>query len=443
MLQEITHETLRFLRNPVFRDYAEMYLSIYDGFMEQVRQFGLPFSEEDAGRQETEELLAELRKTAEVRFRCEDASVVYRRLSPACEACRHGVGSLTSHISFRCHRNCFFCFNPNQENYRAHLAQTNDWQTELRSIRESGGILTHIALTGGEPLLHPEEACAFFRLARELFPEAHLRLYTSGDLLTAELLQRLREAGLDEIRFSCKMEDPPALQEKVLTNMAEAKKHIPSVMVEMPVMPDCEDAMKELLLRLDRIGIWGINLLELCFPCHNAEAFRARGYSLRNPPYRTLYNFWYAGGLPVAGSEVLALRLLLFAAERGLSMGVHYCSLENKNFGQMYQQNCRPELWHPTMLFSERDYYLKTVKAFGADALSVKKLFDKRGIRRFYYDPEAGYIQFHPADAACLKGRSAELALSVNVMEERDGELVTRELKLLRATAADCAPELL
>lgn len=441
MLQEITRDTLAAVREPIFRDYAAMYLDIYEGFLKQVEGFGLPFEPPRCEQAESAALVEEIKALPEITARSEDASLVYKRLSPACEACQKGLGTVTCHISFRCHRRCFFCFNPNQENYEAHLEQKNDWRGELNGIHAAGGLLTHIALTGGEPLLHEEEAVAFFRHARDLFPEAHLRLYTSGDLLTEALAVNLAQAGLDEIRFSYKMEDSPALQEKVLDNMAMAVRHIPSVMVEMPVMPEAEEPMRALLRRLDEIGIWGINLLELCFPYNNAEAFRARGYTLKNPPYRTLYNFWYAGGLPVAGSELVALRLLRYAAEEGLRLGVHYCSLENKNFGQIYHQNARSAGADPTLLFSPRDYYLKTVKAFGADAERVKKLFDKRGATAYRYSAKGGYIQFHPSLARSLRGRGVELALSVNVMEERGGEPYCRELKLLRAAPEDCDPE--
>ena len=81
----------------------------------------------------------------------------------------------------------------------------------------------------------------------------------------------------------------------------------------------------------------------ICWSCaspyNNAPEFARRGLQLRWPPYQTLYNFWYAGGLPVAGSELECLRLLEFAAQQDLRLGVHYCSLENKNTGQVWQQN--------------------------------------------------------------------------------------------------------
>ena len=401
MLEEITRQNLGSIRNSTFRHYARIYVDIYESFLAQVGQFGLPFETDAAPQTQIAQERAALRTLPEITSRCDGASLVYRHISPACEVCKQGVNTLTSHISFRCHRNCFFCFNPNQENFEAHLAAENDWRGELESYHHAGQVLTHIALTGGEPLLHPTQAAAFFHHARELYPEAHLRLYTSGDLLDEAMLVSFRDAGLDEIRFSYKMEDAP------------------------------EGQLLSELIAGQGSSVSGY---------YNAEAFRARGFRLRYPPYRTLYNFWYAGGLPVAGSELSALRLLQFAAEEKLSLGVHYCSLENKNFGQMYQQNHHPELIHPTLLFSERDYYLKTVKAFGEDAVQVKKLFDKRGNTRYLYDPKAQYIQLHPADAVRLQGRRWEFAVSVNVLEERDGEPCLRELKLLRASAADCDP---
>mgnify|MGYP002869059545 CR=1 FL=1 len=443
MLQEITKENLSDIRNPVFREYAGLYLDIYDSFLEQVELQGVPFHKNTKNLGEKEQLLLKLRALPDISVRCEESSIVYGNLSPACEKCKQGIGSVTCHISFCCHRNCFFCFNPNQDNYKAGLVPNDEWRKELEGIKQAGGELEHIALTGGEPLLHPEDAVSFFQYARALFPQSYLRLYTSGDLLTEELAIRLRDAGLQEIRFSFKMEDPEPLQENVLANMLLAKAYIPRVMVEMPVMPDMEEQMIRLLLRLDTMGIWGINLLELCFPYHNAASFRARGFELKYPPYRTLYNFWYAGGLPVDGSELLALKLLCFAAENKFSPGVHYCSLENKNFGQIYQQNTLLGKPHPTFLFSPKDYYLKTVKAFGEEALTVKKLFDRRGLTRYLYDAKAGYIQFHPELSGQLCGRSLELAVSVNVMEPRNHEVITRELKLLRALPDDCEPAFL
>ena len=225
--------------------------------------------------------------------------------------------------------------------------------------------------------------------------------------------------------------------------MELAKAYFPRVMVEMPVLPNAEAEMHEILDRLEAMGIFGINLLELCFPYHNAEAFRERGYRLRYPPYRTLYNFWYAGGLPVDGSELLALKLLEYAAEHSFRLNVHYCSLENKHFGQVYMQNLGAAAQDRSFVMSEKDFYLKTVKAFGKDISRAERIFRAHQRTDYHVDRERGFIQFSPDCALLLKKTDLQLGISYNIREFRDGESVIRELRLDLEEAADFRPETL
>lgn len=88
---------------------------------------------------------------------------------------------------------------------------------------------------------------------------------------------------------------PCAEHARTLDAIERAVAFIPDVMVEMPVGPHDGLAMKELLVRLDAMGVRGVNLLEFGFPLCNAEAFAERGLELRQNPYPILYNYWYAG----------------------------------------------------------------------------------------------------------------------------------------------------
>lgn len=425
------------IRNPVFAAYATEYQQIYDDFMENVKAFGLPF----ARIQEAEiaALRDELQKMGIV-SRNDGASLVHGEVCGACAACRTGVGSYTGLISLMCHRNCFFCFNPNQSEYDRYAGGKKDWEKELEQVYRHNPNLQYIALTGGEPLLHKAEMIAFFKKAKQYWPDVSMRLYTSGDLLDEQTAAALEQAGLEEIRFSLKLEDEPAQMEKVYAAMALAKRHIPRVMVEMPVLPDREKEMHAILDRLEEMGAFGINLLELCFPFANAPAFAQRGYELRNPPYRTLYNFWYAGGLPVDGSELLALKLLRYAAEKRYRLTVHYCSLENKHFGQIYMQNAGARV-DASYVMSQKDFYLKTIKAFGRDAVRAERLLKERRRTEYAIDRERGFIQMSPACAELLKGSGMELAVSYNVREMREGQAYLRELRLdyVKASAFDPA----
>lgn len=223
------------VRNPVLRDYLRQYREIYDSFTGQVELFGLPFAPDR--EDEIAALRAELKRCG-IRERNRGASLVYGELCGACDACRTGMGSYTGILSLMCHRNCFFCFNPNQEEFGEYADAMKDWRGELQRLHRRSPDMRYIALTGGEPLLHREDCAEYFRTARMLWPEASLRLYTSGDLLDESMLEQLREAGLEEIRFSIKPDDTPERSEKVWRNMALARDRLPRVMVEMPVMPD-------------------------------------------------------------------------------------------------------------------------------------------------------------------------------------------------------------
>ena len=425
------------IKNPVFAAYASQYQRIYDDFMENVKAFGLPFAK---NREAEIAALREELKRMGVMVRNNGASLATSEVCGACAACRTGVDSYTGLISLMCHRNCFFCFNPNQSEYEHYADSKKDWAQELEQVYRRNPGLKYIALTGGEPLLHKQEAAAFFEKARAYWPDVSMRLYTSGDLLDEQTLARFQAAGLEEIRFSLKLEDESERMEKVYAAMELAGRYVPRVMVEMPVLPDGEAAMKAILDRLEKMGVFGINLLELCFPLGNAPAFAARGFELRNPPYQTLYNFWYAGGLPVDGSELLALRLMRYAMEKGFRLVVHYCSLENKHFGQIYMQNCGADAGS-CYVMSDKDFYLKTVKVFGADMARAERILREKHRRDFSVDRENGFMCMSPDCAALLKNTGMEMAISYHVREMREDGFCLRELRLdyLRAAEFDAA----
>lgn len=149
---------------------------------------------------------------------------------------------------------------------------------------------------------------------------------------------------------------------------------------------------------------------------------------MRKRPYDVLYNYWYAGGLPVAGSEEECLHLMAFAAERGLRLGVHYCSADNKNTGQIYQQNLPflqdAELARrlPWLCFDQTDFFLKSAKAFGQDAAPWPRGSGKGALRRASTSPSRSWSSLWES-AFAVQGAfpRAELARSWNVLEPEEG----------------------
>lgn len=426
MIVEINNQSMDQIKNQEFYQYAQIYARVYNHFIEQIKQTGM---ELDQNFEEETTLKLERIRHKQATFRNSEKSIVNNWISSACEACQKGVGTVTMYVSLMCHRNCYFCFNPNQEDYEHFTHNKRDLVTELSQQMKQGPKLTHLALTGGEPLLHKKEMLEFFRLAKEKSPKTHTRLYTSGDFLDREILQDLKEAGLGEIRFSIKMEDPEKIKKEVYERIALSKEYIPDVMVEMPVLPGSLVEMKEVLLELNRIGISGINLLEFCFPFNNADEFIKRGYKVKNPPFKVLYDYWYAGGLPISRSEIECLDLIEFALDQQLKIGVHYCSLENKQTGQIYQQNYGQKV-SPLMLFSPKDYFFKSAKVFGEDINKVLKVFKKKNVTQFQLNSDYNFLEFHVSQIKHLKDLDIEIGISSNVMEMREDGKYLRELRI-------------
>ena len=356
------------------RSYAQTYREIRADFLEAVGQFGLDVApKEQAG---LSPFSAEVDQMAQAGLHVENArsSLWLNWISPACLACRKAVGTQTFLTSTQCPKKCFFCFNPNQENYAYYQTHVRNIAADLEAEHAHGVRLQHLAVTGGEPLLHKRELFAFLERAHELYPNAYTRLYTCGEGMDAQTARELREAGLNEVRFSIKTQESAALRQRTLDALEGCVGMFDATMVEMPVMPDELGLMQDLLIELDKRGATGINLLELCFPFNNAAAFARRGYRIKHEPYRVPYDYWYAGGLPIEGSEEACIRLLSFAIERELRMGVHYCSLENKLTGQIYQQNAPFKQAFPPREYAQRGHFLACAHLFGPDAAAAQRI---------------------------------------------------------------------
>lgn len=434
MITNLTHQTIPQVKNPALAAYATRYLDIYDRFLEQITATGIEMAAEDESDHNAALIDGLGRRGALVRN--VDRSIVLNRISPACVACQKGVGSATFFISLQCHRDCYYCFNPNQVDYDAFTVNRRDLVQELREVRANGYRMDYLALTGGEPLLHKQETVDFFSYASSRFPRTHTRLYTTGDHANQATLEALQASGLQEIRFSIRMHDLARGHRHTLERIAAARAYIPTVMVEMPILPGTVEEMKEVLLELEKLQIHSINLLEFCYPLTNASEFKRRGFKIRRRPYKVLYNYWYAGGIPIAGSETACLELLDFALQQELTIGVHYCSLENKLTGQNYQQNAEQAI-PATHYFSEKDYLLKSAKLFGPDIPRAYHAFRREGVTNFNNSKQPRYLEFHVDQIAALKALDPELeiGISTSTLEMRGDDQVLRELKLDVTTA--------
>ncbi|MFI4944824.1 MAG: radical SAM protein [Burkholderiales bacterium] len=92
--------------------------------------------------------------------------------------------SASLELTYRCNWRCVFCYNPRHHDQRG-LA-TARWLSLLDELRALGTL--YVALTGGEPLSHPE----FLTIARGVRERAFaLRILTNGALVTEALAEEI------------------------------------------------------------------------------------------------------------------------------------------------------------------------------------------------------------------------------------------------------------
>lgn len=409
-----------------FDEYVSAFQKVEHDFENSVTEFGLEFeSYESSARKHR----CEIAQKTGFHLENNNASLWTEWISPACLACRTGEKTATFFVDLRCTKNCYFCFNPNQDNYEYFLYHERDIVAELNEAYAAGAEFDCLAVTGGEPLLHADTVVAFISRARKLYPQAHIRIYTNGDLLDETLLKRMA-AGLTEIRFSIKPSDIEQDVAAVFDLIRLSTCYIPNVMVEVPVVPGMLDEMKDMLLHVDDLGVRGVNLLEMCFPFCNAQAFKDRGLKLRKHPFNVLYNYWYGGGIPVAQSESDALALMEFAFEKGIKTGVHYCSSDNKNTGQIYQQNM-PFLQdidiqkqNPWLSLDTKDWFIKCAKVFACDAKAVQEWLKINDCYDIAFDPNLEMLSFPVKYAKHLKQLfpSMRIGEAIHVLEPNETE---------------------
>jgi pyruvate formate-lyase activating enzyme-like uncharacterized protein len=234
-------------------------------------------------------------------------------LSPGCQRCGAGDWSCLF-INGRCNGRCFYCPTAQDDDgppTTNGLAFNNpdDYAAYVASLGFRG-----VSISGGEPLLTPDLTLSYLNAVRRCCGDSvHLWLYTNGTLLTTDLCSRLRDAGLDEIRF-----DLGAVRYH-LKKLRLAVGRIPTVTVEIPAVPEDEELLKEKMIEMTLAGVNHLNLHQMRLTPHNFGPLLERNYT-----------FIHGEKITVLESELCALRLVRYGLEQNIALPVNYCSFPYK-----------------------------------------------------------------------------------------------------------------
>lgn len=235
-------------------------------------------------------------------------------LSRGCACCTEGTWSCLM-INSTCTANCFFC-PQDRERKREFVpiaggitfADPDDYMDYLDLYNFKG-----VAFSGGEPTLAFDDIIVLIEKIRLRFGERmYLWMYTNGDNMDTAMLQKLKGAGLDEIRFNI------VHRNYDLQPLKAALKIFDLVTVEVPAIPEDIKTLKARLHQMAIIGVRHLNLHQLQATRHNYKNFMQRNYTFLHYPS----NY----PVPIFESEMAALELVKYAVDKKISLPVHYCS---------------------------------------------------------------------------------------------------------------------
>jgi pyruvate formate-lyase activating enzyme-like uncharacterized protein len=231
-----------------------------------------------------------------------------------CEICLSGA-KMVLFVTGVCDKSCFYC--PLSEKRRGLdivyadellVEEDLDLILEGRSIDAEG-----TGITGGDPILKLNRTLRYMRVLKDFFGDRHhIHLYTNGRYINRDALLKLKEAGLDELRFHPDARD--------WGKIASAKELGIYTGVEVPAIPGAEGALKDLINYLASIKADFLNLNELEFCPPNSYQLKQRGFALKEGSMAAAKN-----------SEESALKLVEWAKSEGIELPIHFCSSSTKD----------------------------------------------------------------------------------------------------------------
>lgn len=235
-------------------------------------------------------------------------------LSEGCRLCGEGLWSCLF-INGRCNAKCFYCPAPQNEDClpttnTVNFSSAAEYVAYLKRFGFKG-----VSISGGEPLLTPELTFSYIKAVREAFgDEMYIWMYTNGLLVTEHILDKLKCAGLNEIRFDI------GATGYSLSNLSKAIGKVPVVTVEIPAVPEEIEQLKIIVKQLAELGVNHLNLHQLRLTPTNFEKMMQRNYT-----------YIHNESVPVIESELTALQIIDHTLQNNIKLPINYCSYPYKN----------------------------------------------------------------------------------------------------------------
>ncbi len=234
-----------------------------------------------------------------------------------CRSCLLGTGLSAIRKTNKCNLECKFCYNygqlediPPVGEGMWEIGGTKFYEKDIDLLLSIHKKPTGVSYVYLEPFMEIEKYYTIIKKFRDA--GIHQHLYTNGTLATEETLKALGEAGLDEIRFNL---GASGCSDKVIENIAIAKKYIKNVGIETPMTPEFFEAFfkkKQAILdtKLDFINCAELHLNE-------NNIFNYYGENMYVSRLGYISPIW---------SRELTLKFMKIAEDENWDFAVHDCS---------------------------------------------------------------------------------------------------------------------
>ena len=250
--------------------------------------------------------------------RMDCGSVANGRLATGCEHCIKG-GKMVLFVTGRCDTGCYYC-PVSLEKKGKDVIYANELRTSSKAaiIEEAESMdATGTGITGGDPLMNVDRTVNAIRMLKDHFgKEHHIHLYTST--MDLERINRVVEAGLDEIRFHPRTDMWSHMGDTPLKGIVEALDI--DVGIEVPALPNHRDGLDALVGYAESVGVDFVNLNELEFSESNWDMMDRFHYGIVDDLSSA-----------VAGSAETAQ----YVMDRHPDMRIHFCSSTFKDGVQL------------------------------------------------------------------------------------------------------------
>ncbi len=255
-------------------------------------------------------------------------------LAKGCESCVRGC-KIVIYATGVCARNCYFCPTSDEKTKNdvtfANERKLNNSDTKIMMTEIFEEIQRQNArgagITGGDPLSRLDRTVHIITELKKKYGKTfHIHLYTIFNTINDDVLSKLHEAGLDEIRFHPDLDNDSNWDR---LNLAKKKEFNWDVGVEIPVIPGKLEETKKLIKFIEG-KVDFINLNELEIADNEASKLTEMGMKTKD-------NLSYA----VKGSEDTSIEILKFIETERIKINAHYCTAKLKDGVQLTKRILR------------------------------------------------------------------------------------------------------